>query len=409
MHDSRAGPDDAAEPPSRRGAGGREREAPIISGNGRIVAFTTADPGIVGYDSNGVDDVFAVDRDPDGNGVFDEQPPTFTHISLRPGGALYTTPLSRSRSARTGAGSRTRRIRRWGSSIARPATTRSCRDMHQPIIGTGQFSTDGRYFVLGFGTGTCSSAWIAIPTWTEVFDEPGAVDVGGPVSYPSAGGPHSDGALRSIFDLPTAQSEDSRCETSLGPAPPLYDRRRRRTGQRVRDPFRPRSNVGRRRGRPGGDPDGDGQTNLEEQLAGTHPRGMQTRYLAEGATGTFFSTRIAVANPGTTPAARASALPDGHRAHDVDAARTCRPAPAGSSTSAACPAWPRPRSRPSSRPTPRSSSDRSMFWGTPDLRIARGDEPGPARSTLVVPRGRRDARRVRSVLSAPESGPDDRG
>jgi hypothetical protein len=47
---------------------------------------------------------------------------------------------------------------------------------------------------------------------------------------------------------------------------------------------------------PDGDPDGDGLTNLQEQAAGSHPRGMASRYLAEGATGDFFETRIALAN-----------------------------------------------------------------------------------------------------------------
>ncbi len=53
-----------------------------------------------------------------------------------------------------------------------------------------------------------------------------------------------------------------------------------------------------------GDPDGDGKTNAEEQDAGTHPRGLFTRYFAEGATAgnLAFRTRIATANPGTTAA-----------------------------------------------------------------------------------------------------------
>lgn len=46
-----------------------------------------------------------------------------------------------------------------------------------------------------------------------------------------------------------------------------------------------------------GDPDGDGRTNAQEYQDGTHPKGTFVRYLAEGAQGTFFNTRIAVLNP----------------------------------------------------------------------------------------------------------------
>lgn len=48
---------------------------------------------------------------------------------------------------------------------------------------------------------------------------------------------------------------------------------------------------------PNGDPDGDGVTNLDEFVRSSHPKGTSTKYLAEGATGSFFSTRIALANP----------------------------------------------------------------------------------------------------------------
>ena len=50
------------------------------------------------------------------------------------------------------------------------------------------------------------------------------------------------------------------------------------------------------------DPDGDGRTNLQELADGTHPRGFVITYLAEGATGAFFDTRLAIANPTTSPA-----------------------------------------------------------------------------------------------------------
>ena len=52
-----------------------------------------------------------------------------------------------------------------------------------------------------------------------------------------------------------------------------------------------------------GDPDGDGRTNAQELADGTHPRGVLTRYFAEGATGPFFRTRIDLANPNAGRAA----------------------------------------------------------------------------------------------------------
>lgn len=56
---------------------------------------------------------------------------------------------------------------------------------------------------------------------------------------------------------------------------------------------------------PAADPDGDGQTNAQEEDAGTHPNGQVRRFLAEGATGQFFHTAIAMANPSSTLAATA--------------------------------------------------------------------------------------------------------
>jgi hypothetical protein len=56
---------------------------------------------------------------------------------------------------------------------------------------------------------------------------------------------------------------------------------------------------------PTADADADGQTNAQEEDAGTHPNGQVRRFLAEGATGGFFHTSIGLANPSPTLAASA--------------------------------------------------------------------------------------------------------
>lgn len=48
---------------------------------------------------------------------------------------------------------------------------------------------------------------------------------------------------------------------------------------------------------PLGDPDGDGQVNYLEYARQTHPTGRYKRYLAEGATSSFFRTQLALFNP----------------------------------------------------------------------------------------------------------------
>lgn len=46
--------------------------SPSLSGNGRFIVFTSNATNLVRGDTNGVSDVFVHDRDPDGNGLFDE-------------------------------------------------------------------------------------------------------------------------------------------------------------------------------------------------------------------------------------------------------------------------------------------------------------------------------------------------
>jgi Tol biopolymer transport system component len=62
--------------------GDKDSEQPSLSSDGRYVAFVSYADNLVAGDSNHVADVFLADRDPDGNGIFDEGNGTTTRISV---------------------------------------------------------------------------------------------------------------------------------------------------------------------------------------------------------------------------------------------------------------------------------------------------------------------------------------
>src|SRR6185295_17756007 len=59
---------------------------PRFSQDGRFVAFISLATNLVPGDTNGSFDVFIHDRDPDGNGVFDEGNGVTTRVSVRSNG-----------------------------------------------------------------------------------------------------------------------------------------------------------------------------------------------------------------------------------------------------------------------------------------------------------------------------------
>ena len=276
---------------------------PVISADGRVVAFSTDDAGMVGYDHNGRLDVFAIDRDADGNGVFDEQPPVYTHISLLPGGSSFTTdafPVAISDD------------RRWVAYAASPylgifdrSTGHNARlydGLSLVAFGAGQFSANGRYLAYyRYG-----------PSFSQIdrdVDADGLLDEDGQTNHDvhvsvifAPPGRLTDAAQRLVVTQSTDTGVGLVVVDRFGPAPPSFDTDLDGLEDEFESLFGLSAASAAGDDGPDGDPDGDGVTNAQEQLAGTHPRGFEARYLAEGATGAFFSTRIAVANPGTTAA-----------------------------------------------------------------------------------------------------------
>ena len=66
-----------------------------ISGDGRFVAFWTPASNLVAGDTNGAQDIFLRDRDPDGNGVYDKANSTTILVSRRTDGSLAPNGSSR--------------------------------------------------------------------------------------------------------------------------------------------------------------------------------------------------------------------------------------------------------------------------------------------------------------------------
>ena len=153
------------------------------------------------------------------------------------------------------------------------------------------------------------------------------------------------------------------------------------------------------------DPDSDGLTNAQECAALTHPRGLYTRYLAEGATGSFFATRVVIANPGLTPAhvlfrfqtetgavIRAFRILPAQARRTLDLGLLAGLASANISTVV--------------ESDVQVVVDRTMRWDqvVAGRRARRVELAGAV--ARVVPRGGRDARVVRPVLPAAEPEPD---
>ncbi len=65
-----------------------------ISASGRFVTFSSSASNLVSGDTNGFDDIFLVDRDPDVNGIFDEGNSATQRVSITTGGTEANAPCT---------------------------------------------------------------------------------------------------------------------------------------------------------------------------------------------------------------------------------------------------------------------------------------------------------------------------
>ena len=373
---------------------------------GRVVAFRTSDAGMVVYDTNGVEDVYR----------------------------------GRSRSRRQ------RRLRRAAAGLhpRQPAAGR--RALHRRRRSPVAVSDDGRWvgYAVPDDAGhlrpvdrpqradrdrrACRSSGPASSrrtraTWPPsasapppaliradrdsdadgILDEAGAVDVGA-VALITLGWPRAWRPTRRCISswcsaFPLRRWAGRPRSARAGAA--AVRLRRRRPRQRLRVAVRPEPVVRRRRRRRERRPR---RRRPDQRRRSSSPAriraGFQTRYLAEGATGAFFSTRIAVANPG-------SAVSHVLLRYQTDTGQT-------TSSLLAVPPMARRFVNVGSVPSlgaavvldghrggraDRRRPDDAVDVGL--LRLARRDERGQPVAVLV-PGRRRDARRLRPVLPAAE-------
>ena len=210
----------------------------------------------------------------------------------------------------------------WGAETARAALAAPASGLYTVVVGSQNLSAAGQYTVMVTGAATCQPAGsLATPTFTHAG---GAASVtvsalaGCPwtltsqaswlvITTPTSGSgngsvgftvePNTTGLPRT-GTLTLAGQVLTVVQSPVPVSPTDQD------GDALDDDWERRFGLGVGGGVDGaaGDPDGDGKTNLDEFNANTHPRGFVITYLAEGATGAFFSTRLALANPTATRA-----------------------------------------------------------------------------------------------------------